>query len=1820
MRFFYIGAFFLLSSATFFLTGVSSQTIVTTDLLMETNRFQKAPDLAMLSEAIKDVTRNDVNVSPATSVTKIVGNESGERSFYGYDVAIDGNTAVVGAYNEMVGPYRQGAAYVYVWNGSSWVHQQKLAAAPNSSGMDFGWSVAISGDTIMIGGPTYGCSASAVSCGAVYFFGRSGTTWTEQQRVIASDFEDSHLFGYDVAISGDSAIVGEVGNVIVEPGSAYFLQRSGGVWTEVQNVEHGGDTDDDFGWGVAIEGDTAVIGFPRYGNYTGGACVYDRTGSAWTRSSCLLPNDPSQGSQFGNTIDISGDSVLIGAPYSNTANGGAGYVFVREAGGGWRQEVKLTAPDAAPGDGLGAGVAIDGDRVVLGAWQHNSGTGAAYTFSRCLNDWGFGEKLVAADGAPADNFGRRLGLAGDKFITSSPFATVGGNIRQGAAYTAVIGSEVCEISIIVNRTTDESDDDIDDDVCDIDENTLEQECTLRAAIETANARAGRDLISFDISGGGVKTISPGTTLPLIVDPVTINAATQPGYANSPLIQLVGGSGANPALGLVAGSDNSRIKGLSITGFETGIAIHSWGNSIESCYLGVKADGTAPSSGLQTFGAVLVNGAGNNIIGGTEAIDGNVIGNLSVGIGFFGGAGSNRVLNNKIGTNAAGNTSMPNEVGVLINGANGNKIGEAGDGNLISGNLYGVEIYNASATFVRGNNIGTDVSGTSAIPNYIGVVIELAGNNKVGDVTTADGNLISGNEAYGVALFANTANNIIAGNNIGTKANGTEVLGNGAFGIIISEGANANTIDNNVIGGHTLALQAGGIVTTSDAGAANRIIDNHIGVVRDGTTGIPNNTGIKIFADGQIIGEQGHPNTICNSSEAGVFIASTASTDATGNLVQYNLIGTDGTQSIGEQTIGVAIAGASDNTVAFNVIANNEAGVAIIDGATENTVNGNKIGTAANGVTPFPNFLGVAVDASQDNAIKDNLVSGNDYGIFIGNSEEVAGKRNVSLRSALRRSPSGSSTYATGNKLSGNIVGLNADQTAPILSGVGIWVGQNARANIVGTADGGRNVIAGNSSYGLVIGTLVSNPPADVRPRDNIVQRNLIGISANGEAFSNSIGIVLSQTSGNTIGGVSEDLGNTIVASVSDGIGIADANGITIINNLIGILSSSVFSPGENQRASGAGTTYGNGRHGIYVNNAAGSTIGIAGGGNMIAGNQGDGIKVENSDSTQILANMIGVYQEQAITLANANSGNGINVANSNGTVIGGVDNNASNIIAANTKAALLIDQASQLVIVKNNLMGTVIRHLGNLNAEKNLGSAGQNFGNGLGGIKITNGSTLNTIGGTEANSGNIIANNGGDGIEISNSPGNIIGGAGVGNTIATNTGNGISVVGLSAVGNVLTGNLIGTAASAPVLERKRLRGSTLGNGGHGVYVQDAPNTHIGQAGTGGGNKIFDNSLEGIKVHSPTNTFPLGAEMFVSGNDVSFNLENGIMMTISHDVVHVLQDNTFEGNGKAGIDLADSDNNSVTQNVVTGNGEAGVVLSGPVTARNNVRGNIIAENVSHGVDITNGANTNNIGGPVSGQGNTIRNNGGSGIYLSPSAGSGNNLDPNSIYGNALRGIDIGGDGHTPNDPTDADTGPNNFQNYPEIMSTQVINSELFVTFRIDSAPEYSSYGMNGIYVEFFKADSNSEGERFLGSTHYTLDDYNSLVPGIKTVNLGDLATLGINGTDAITSTATDANGNTSEFTPRFGPTSAGVNVSGRVTTADGAGLRNAIVSITDMAGNVRTVRTGSFGYYKFEDVPAGGTYVIAVTSKRFIFTPQIITVNESVTDIDFIGNG
>ena len=324
--------------------------------------------------------------------------------------------------------------------------------------------------------------------------------------------------------------------------------------------------------------------------------------------------------------------------------------------------------------------------------------------------------------------------------------------------------------------------------------------SLRQAILDANATAGLDTIVFNIPGPGVHTIDLLISLPEITDPVVIDATTQPGYAGGPLIELNGVQTGDSGIGFSITAGGSTIRGFAIGGFTRnyGIALTNNGNNtIQGNYIGTDTSGTLRRSNNV---GIILNNSSNNLIGGTTAATRNVISsNYFHGI-YMTGFG-NQVTGNFIGTNATGTAALGNgfngvQVFTTGTGAGNNVIGgtASGAGNLISGNTRGITL-TSSATLTQGNLIGTDVTGTLAVGNGIGIYTSSA-NTIIGGTVAGARNIISGNTSDGVTIGG--LGSRLEGNFIGVDITGTVALGNGGSGVVAGNGA--------LIGGTTAAAR------------------------------------------------------------------------------------------------------------------------------------------------------------------------------------------------------------------------------------------------------------------------------------------------------------------------------------------------------------------------------------------------------------------------------------------------------------------------------------------------------------------------------------------------------------------------------------------------------------------------------------------------------------------------------------------------------------------------------------------------------------------------------------------------------------------------------------------------------------------------------------------------------------------------------------------------------------------------------------------------------------------------------------------------------
>ena len=240
----------------------------------------------------------------------------------------------------------------------SFVRQAKLTASDGAATDYFGRSVSVSGDTAVVGAH-YDDTAGGTNAGSAYVFVRSGTVWTQQQKLTASDGRTYDRFGWSVSVSGDMAVIGAWNHRHAwessDEGSAYVFVRSGATWSQQQELtaSEGGDTFC-FGSSVSVSGDTAVIGDPcdmAGGGYAGLAYVFVRSGAVWTQQQRLRGWDRSPEDNFGNDVSVSGDTVVVGADGDYTAGemAGSAYVFVR-SGTVWTEQQKLTASDGSEYD------------------------------------------------------------------------------------------------------------------------------------------------------------------------------------------------------------------------------------------------------------------------------------------------------------------------------------------------------------------------------------------------------------------------------------------------------------------------------------------------------------------------------------------------------------------------------------------------------------------------------------------------------------------------------------------------------------------------------------------------------------------------------------------------------------------------------------------------------------------------------------------------------------------------------------------------------------------------------------------------------------------------------------------------------------------------------------------------------------------------------------------------------------------------------------------------------------------------------------------------------------------------------------------------------------------------------------------------------------------------------------------------------------------------------------------------------------------------------------------------------------------------------
>ncbi|MDP6979770.1 MAG: FG-GAP repeat protein [Myxococcota bacterium] len=321
----------------------------------------------------------------------LVSASSGVDSNFGASVSASADTIVVGSPGRRRSGAGSGVAYVFTPNvgGTAWEQSAEIFYTRYNPGTSdaFGTSVGISGDFIVIGSPGEDASGRYSETGAAYVFERNGANWTRRANLLASDRTGGEALGGSVSISGDTIVAGATGDADggAYSGAVYVFERNGTSWDEQQKlVAPDAAAGDNFGATAVVVDDVIVVGAPGASGFSGAVYVFERNGTSWDYRQKLVASDAANEDRFGGAVSLAGDSLVVGARGKDVDGGwsGAAYLFL-DTPGGWVEQETLTAVDAAPGDLFGTTVAVTDDAIVVGATGDDTAgleSGSAYLF------------------------------------------------------------------------------------------------------------------------------------------------------------------------------------------------------------------------------------------------------------------------------------------------------------------------------------------------------------------------------------------------------------------------------------------------------------------------------------------------------------------------------------------------------------------------------------------------------------------------------------------------------------------------------------------------------------------------------------------------------------------------------------------------------------------------------------------------------------------------------------------------------------------------------------------------------------------------------------------------------------------------------------------------------------------------------------------------------------------------------------------------------------------------------------------------------------------------------------------------------------------------------------------------------------------------------------------------------------------------------------------------------------------------------------------------------------------------------------------------
>lgn len=329
---------------------------------------------------------------------------------FGWDVAFDGERLAVGdvSYGGGASVFGRGAVHSYRWSGASWEQEAMLVASDGADADSFGYSVDLDGEWLVAGAPA--TDDLGQNSGAAYVFRHTDAGWVEHQKLIPPDGGALNLFGSAVAIDGSTlAVATRIFN------ATYVYELEGGVWRrKAKLLAQGTVTLDLCGDVLAI----GASGNDQVAVNAGAVFIFRRNAGGWTPEATLFASDGAGQEYFGQSVSVTDGAIAVGAAvhaHGGLTTGGA-YVFV-EQGGTWVEEAELCAPSVGQGDQFGWSVAIDGDALVVGSPgvdDQGFNTGAAYVFRRIAGAWSPIDRFLPPSPSPAGSFGEQVAIQGDE--------------------------------------------------------------------------------------------------------------------------------------------------------------------------------------------------------------------------------------------------------------------------------------------------------------------------------------------------------------------------------------------------------------------------------------------------------------------------------------------------------------------------------------------------------------------------------------------------------------------------------------------------------------------------------------------------------------------------------------------------------------------------------------------------------------------------------------------------------------------------------------------------------------------------------------------------------------------------------------------------------------------------------------------------------------------------------------------------------------------------------------------------------------------------------------------------------------------------------------------------------------------------------------------------------------------------------------------------------------------------------------------------------------------------------------------------------------